>query len=69
MKKAILSLTVFGSFFIGTYLILCYLPGMRIKLFADPMEYLIESIKHAVLFKFLVSVAVGMIAGGIRFKF
>jgi hypothetical protein len=43
---------------------MCYcIPGMRIKLAAGPAEYFIESIKHMVLFKSLISLVVGAILG------
>lgn len=66
MKK-ISSLILFIVVFISTYLILCYLPSFRIKLFASPMEYFVESIKHMVFFKSMVSVVVGLLVVGILF--
>ncbi len=45
---------------------MCYLiPGMRIKLAAEPMEYFAESIKHMALFKSTVSLLLAVIAGSI----
>ena len=64
MKK-INYLILFVVVFIATYFVLCYLPSLRIKLFAPPMEYFVESIKHMVFFKSLVSVVVGLLAVGI----
>ena len=66
MKK-INYLNLFVVVFIATYFVLCYLPSLRIKLFAPPMEYFVESIKHMVFFKSLVSVVVGLLAVGILF--
>jgi hypothetical protein len=66
MKK-INYLILFVVVFIATYFVLCYLPSLRIKLFAPPMEYFVESIKHMVFFKSLVSVVVGLLAVGILF--
>jgi hypothetical protein len=66
MKK-INYLILFVVVFIATYFVLCYLPSLRIKLFAPPMEYFVESIKHMVFFKSLVSVVVGLLAVGIPF--
>jgi hypothetical protein len=66
MKK-INYLILFVVVFIATYFVLCYLPNLRIKLFAPPMEYFVESIKHMVFFKSLVSVVVGLLAIGIPF--
>lgn len=67
MKKVVISLISFVVVFIATYLILCYLPHLRIKLSAPPMEYFVESIKHMVFFKSLVSVVVGILTAGILF--
>lgn len=67
MKKAVISLISFIIMFITTYLILCYLPNFRIKLAAPPMVYFVESIKHMVFFKILVSVIVGLLVTGIPF--
>lgn len=66
MKK-INYLILFVVVFIATYFMLCYLPSLRIKLFAPPMEYFVESIKHMVFFKSMVSVVVGLLAVGILF--
>lgn len=66
MKK-INYLILFVVVFIATYFVLCYLPNLRIKLFAPPMEYFVESIKHMVFFKSLVSVVIGLLAIGIPF--
>lgn len=69
MKKFVIPLISFLIVFIATYLILCYLPSLRIKLFAEPMEYFIESINHMVLFKTLISVLAGLLVGVITFVF
>ncbi len=66
MKK-INYLILFVVVFIATYFVLCYLPSLRIKLFAPPMEYFVEGIKHMVFFKSLVSVVIGLLAVGILF--
>ncbi|WP_352419700.1 hypothetical protein [Proteiniborus sp.] len=66
MKK-INYLILFVVVFIATYFVLCYFPSLRIKLFAPPMEYFVESIKHMVFLKSLVSVVVGLLAVGIPF--
>ena len=59
MKKA-LSINLFIVGFIATYLILCYcIPGLRIKLAAEPKEYFIESIKYAAIFKTITSCVIG----------
>ena len=55
MKRIINYSIAFIGVFIVTYLIFCYLPSFRIKLFAPPTEYFVESIKHMVLLKTLVS--------------
>ncbi|WP_144676237.1 hypothetical protein [Desulfitobacterium sp. LBE] len=65
MKKPITSLMLFVAVFIAVYLMLCYWPGFRIKLYAPPMEYFVESVKHMVVFKALVSAVEGLLAAGI----
>lgn len=66
MKKAGLFATLFIIAFVGSYLFCCYLiPGWAIKLDADPMTYLFESIKHMALLKGLISLVVGLIVGAI----
>jgi|GEM_PF-2393142 hypothetical protein len=61
-KKTIIKISAFILFFIMSYLILCYLPSMRIKLDAPPGEYLWESIKHNSVYKTLISAVIGGIA-------
>lgn len=59
-----LSAILFTVAFVLTYFSLCYiLPGWRIKLAADAATYFVESIKHMALIKFLISGAVGLVAG------
>ena len=66
MKKELLSMLLFFLGFSGAYLALCFLiPGLRIKLEAPPMEYFIGSLRHNALFKGLISVVVGVIAGAL----
>ncbi len=60
MKKVGLFAIIFISSFLVAYLIICYLPGMRIKLFAEPMEYFVANIMHNMGFKALVSLIVGL---------
>ena len=70
MKKKMLSLSLFVIAFIATYLIICFgIPGMRIKLEAEPMEYFFKSITHMVFFKAMVSLAAALIFGAIPFIF
>ena len=55
-NKKLVSIILFIVGFVVTYLIMCYcIPGLRIKLDAEPMEYFIESIKNSVIFKSIVS--------------
>ena len=55
-NKKLVSIILFVVGFVVTYLIMCYcIPGLRIKLDAEPMEYFIESIKTSVIFKSVVS--------------
>lgn len=66
MKKAGLSVALFLVAFIFTYLACCYMiPGWRIKLAADSATYFLESVKHMVLVKSLISLAAGLIASAI----
>ena len=65
VKRVTTFLILFVITFVGTYLILCYLPSLRIKLFAPPIEYFIESIKHMVFFKAAVSTSVGLLIAGV----
>lgn len=61
-NKKIISSILFIVGFLVTYLIMCYcIPALRIKLAAEPMEYFIESIKYAVVFKSVVSLIIAII--------
>jgi len=60
-RKALLSV-LFIVIFAVTYLGLCYLiPGWRIKLEAEPVVYLIESVKSMALIKTVISLVVGAV--------
>lgn len=66
MKKKGLSAILFLITFIATYLLICYgIPGMRIKLEAEPMELFIESIKHMMFFKSMISLVVASVVGAV----
>ena len=66
MKKIIISIMLFLITFVAAYLIICFkIPGMRIKLDAEPMEYFIKSISHMAFFKTLVSLVAALIVGTI----
>ncbi|QOY35987.1 hypothetical protein AWH56_025635 [Anaerobacillus isosaccharinicus] len=67
MKKVFIYIFSFFIVFIATYLIIGYLPNFRIKLHAPSMEYFVESLKHMVFFKSLVSVSVGLLVSGLLF--
>lgn len=59
-NKNLISVILFVVGFIATYLFMCYcIPGLRIKLAAEPIKYFFESIKHAVIFKGILSLIVG----------
>ena len=62
MRKAlpfVVFVVVFALVYVGT----CYLiPGLRIKLAAEPMVYFIESLQHGVAFKATISSAIGLAA-------
>lgn len=61
-NKKILSIILFIVGFIATYLFTCYcIPGLRIKLAAEPMEYFIASIKYSATFKVIISCIIGTI--------
>ena len=69
MKK-IISLIIFLISFVITYLIICFaVPGMRIKLEAEPMEYFFRSIKHMAVFKTIISLVIALILSIISFAF
>lgn len=61
MRSLLKRLFLFAGGFCLTYLVICYLPSMRIRLAAPPLEYLIASIKHGVFFKTCVSSAFGLL--------
>ena len=59
MNKQGLSAVLFLITFVAAYLFICFgIPGMRIKLEAEPMELFFESIAHMALFKSVISIAV-----------
>lgn len=67
-SRKILSVISFIVGFILTYLILCFfVPGLRIKLSAPPLEYFIKSIKNTVLLKTIISAIVGGIFASIPY--
>ena len=62
MKRKTLPIILFIVAFVGTYMIICFgIPGMRIKLEAEPVELFFASIKHMALFKSLISLVVGVL--------
>ena len=68
MKKKGLSVILFLISFVATYLFVCFgIPGMRIKLDAEPIELFIESIKHMMLFKTMISLVVASAVGAVPF--
>jgi len=68
MKKNIASMTLFLIIFVVTYLLICFaIPGMRIKLAAEPMEYFVESVRHMAFIKTVISLAVSFAIGTISF--
>lgn len=68
MKKNIALMTLFLIIFVVTYLLICFaIPGMRIKLDAEPMEYFVESICHMAFIKVIISLVVSLIIGTISF--
>ena len=68
MNKKGLSSILFLITFVATYLFVCFgIPGMRIKLDAEPIELFIESIKHMMLFKTMISLVVASVVGAVPF--
>lgn len=68
MNKKGLSAILFLITFVATYLFVCFvIPGMRIKLDAEPIELFIESIKHMMLFKTMISLVVASVVGAVPF--
>ena len=63
MKKKTVSIVLFLIAFISTYLIICFaIPGMRIKLEAEPIEIFFKSITHMVFFKTMISLVVAIMS-------
>ena len=58
---------IFVFIFISSYIILSYLPSLRIKLYAPPKEYFIESIRHMVVFKSIVAIGLGLLVVSIPY--
>jgi len=70
MKKASFALILFAVVFVAAYLTICFaIPGMRIKLDAEPLEYFLESIRHMAFIKTAASLIPALIAGAIPFLF
>ena len=56
MNKKSLSAILFLITFIAAYMYICFgIPGMRIKLEAEPMELFFKSSTHMALFKSVIS--------------
>ena len=70
MKKVSIALLLFVVVFMATYLVICFaIPGMRIKLEAEPIEYFLESIRHMAFVKTAASLVTALMAGAIPFLF
>lgn len=68
MNKKGLSAILFLITFVAAYLFICCgIPGMRIKLEAEPVVLFIESIKHMMLFKSMISLVVASVVGAVPF--
>lgn len=68
MNKKGLSAILFLITFVVAYLFICFgIPGMRIKLEAEPVVLFIESIKHMMLFKSMISLVVASVVGAVPF--
>lgn len=62
VSKTLKNILIFIVTFVLSYIVMCYLPSMRIKLEAPPDVYFWESVKHMALFKTAVSAAIGTAA-------
>lgn len=70
MKKVSIALLLFVVVFVATYLVICFaIPGMRIKLEAEPIEYFLESIRHMAFVKTAASLVAALIVGTIPLFF
>ena len=70
MKKVSSALLLFVVVFVATYLVICFaIPGMRIKLEAEPIEYFLESIRHMAFVKTAASLVAALIVGTIPLFF
>ena len=70
MQKASIALILFMVVFVATYLVICFaIPGMRIKLDAEPMEYFLENIRHMAFVKTAASLVAALIVGAIPLFF
>ena len=66
MNKKGLSVVLFLITFVCVYLFICFgIPGMRIKLDAEPVELFVESITHMALFKSVISLVVAAVVSAI----
>ena len=66
MKKTSIALFVFVIVFVATYLVICFaIPGMRIKLEAEPIEYFLKSIRHMAFVKTAAALVAALIIGTI----
>ena len=64
MNKKVISLVLFIVVFIAVYLIVCFaIPGMRIKLEAEPFEYFVKSIRHMAFVKIVISFIAALLVG------
>ena len=63
-KKLILTFFCLG--FIDTYLIMSfYIPSLRLRLIAPPLEFFFKSVSSTWLFKLMISILIGLIIDGI----
>lgn len=70
MKKKSLSAILFLITFVAAYLFICFgIPGMRIKLEAEPVKLFTESIKHMMPFKTMISLVVASVVGAVPFYY
>lgn len=66
MRKPAILAAIFFLGVVSSYVGLCYLvPGLRIKLAADTGTYFVESLRHMVLLKSMISLAIGAALAGV----
>ncbi len=70
MKAKAISAAVFAAAFIAAYLFICFaVPGMRLRLAAEPSVYFLRSLIHMVPLKAAISFAAALLCGALSLPF